>query len=137
MFALTGDADGTQSGDDINIGVGELQECTITKSMDGVSHDVFDFTANETADTGTASVDTFSRTFTVTLSNPTSGDAFDFKAMEAGSTNGCTGDACNGGAAGILFGDGGDGAHFDGKLLTAHDLIREQASVFDAGFDLI
>jgi hypothetical protein len=40
LDASTGDADGTQSGDDINIGVGELQECTISKSMDGVSHDV-------------------------------------------------------------------------------------------------
>lgn len=42
-------------------------------------------------------------------------DAFDFTAMEAGSTDGCTGDACNGGAGGILFGDGGDGLNVEGK----------------------
>jgi hypothetical protein len=28
-------------------------------------------------------------------------------------------------------------AYFDGKLLTAHDLADEQASVSDTGFDLI
>jgi hypothetical protein len=88
LFALTGDADGTPSGDDINIGVGELQECTISKSMDSVSHDVFDFTANERADTGKASVNTSPQLFTVTLSNPGIGDAFDFKTMEEGEAAG-------------------------------------------------
>jgi hypothetical protein len=41
-----------------------------------------------------------------------SGDAFDFKAIEeseAAGTGGCT-DCGNGGAAGMFFGDGGDGA---------------------------
>jgi uncharacterized protein YukE len=46
-------------------------------------------------------------------------DGFDFKAMESGeaASAGCTGDACNGGNAGILFGDGGDGAQ--GGISTA------------------
>ena len=49
--------------------------------MDSVSHDAFDFTTSETGDTATASVNTVSKTFTITLT-PVSGDAFDFKAME-------------------------------------------------------
>ena len=60
-----------------------------------------------------------------------SGDVFDFKAMEARSTNGCTGDACNGGAAGILFGDGGDGAQ-DGiatAQLTISGTISDPSAV--------
>ena len=82
-------------------------------------------------------------------------DGFDFKAMESGeaasadttdqdfalviynANHACVGDACNGGNAGILFGDGGDGLNFDGKFLMARDLIRDQGIVVDAGFDLI
>jgi hypothetical protein len=40
-------------------------------------------------------------------------DAFNFTTTDT-SAKGCTGDACNGGAAGILFGDGGDGLNRDG-----------------------
>lgn len=36
-FALKGDADGARSGDGVNIGVGELQECTISKATDSAS----------------------------------------------------------------------------------------------------
>ena len=43
------------------------------------SGDVFDFTG--AADTGTASVDTFSKTFTITIVSGGRGDAFDFTAM--------------------------------------------------------
>ena len=57
MFASTGD--GAQSGDDINIGVGELQECTISKSMDSVSHDAFDFKAMEESEAAGTQIKTF------------------------------------------------------------------------------
>ena len=88
-------------------------------------------------------------------SGPRDDDGFDFKAMESGeaasadttdqdfalviynANHACVGDACNGGNAGILFGDGGDGLNFDGKFLMARDLIRDQGIVVDAGFDLI
>jgi hypothetical protein len=47
VFIPSANADSTQSGDDINIGVGELQECIITKSID--ASDAFDFTTVPTA----------------------------------------------------------------------------------------
>jgi len=37
-------------GDDINIGVGELQECTISKSMDSTSPELGQFAADESSD---------------------------------------------------------------------------------------
>jgi hypothetical protein len=143
VFIPSANADSTQSGDDINIGVGELQECTVSKSNDGnvdsfattgdtgataaqagagmqsietqvggmfcstgdvgtdgrdgskggnvefewkveegeSSGDVLDLRAIEAADAGKESGLT-PQVFTVTLSNPTNDDAFDFKAME-------------------------------------------------------
>jgi hypothetical protein len=76
-------------------------------------------------------------TFTITVTNAGGyadfaydADIFDFKAMEARSTNGCTGDACNGGAAGILFGDGGDGAQ--GGVSTAQLTISGTISDLSA-----
>ena len=57
----------------------------------------------------------FSPVFTTKIDWSEAGDqdAFNFTTTDT-SAKGCTGDACNGGAAGILFGDGGDGLNRGG-----------------------
>jgi hypothetical protein len=103
--AGNGDADGTQSGADINIGVGEIQECTITKSMD-VPQDL-------------ATIDDL--VINAVISGAPD-ETFDFKAMEAA-------DASGGAGRDLLIGGAGpDTEPYDSGRYDLNDFMTWQSN---------